>query len=85
MCRRGRESEKDTRSGEVRARRSDANKRGEWEVEARDSEMGGESPTRRGLQAGGLRTRIRVYDFVFEKNFGGHRKRYTDRNFAVFR
>ena len=29
--------------------------------------------------------RIRVYVFVFEKNFGGHRKQYTDRNFAVFR
>jgi len=26
----------------------------------------------------------RVYVFVFEKNFGGHRKRYTGRNFAVF-
>jgi len=28
---------------------------------------------------------IRVYVFVFEKKFGGHRKRYTGRNFAVFR
>jgi len=27
----------------------------------------------------------RVYVFVFEKNFGDHRKRYTGRNFAVFR
>jgi len=27
----------------------------------------------------------RVYVFVFEKKFGDHRKRYTGRNFAVFR
>ena len=45
MCRRGRESEK-KRSGEVSL------------VEARDSEVGGERLTRRGLQAGGLRTRM---------------------------